>query len=216
MRTDHCKSQGRAKQLRQVPRHTGIREGVYPLRHRRQRTRTPQKAVHQLLQRHHSHDDPELTREDSDKDDDIAKVRLQNRGLQEAMSWDPTMSITAYFTGLDKFQISLVDRGISTSVEEKAMAAGARMWESEMFTEDQMVAWENKPAVDQNKSKKAKKRWTCNLWPEHTKRKRQAPVTVFIESARRKLRTHDVSWLERHQTTPLHETPSLGMVLDHL
>jgi hypothetical protein len=63
--------------------------------------------------------------------------------------WDPTMNITAYFTGLDKFQISLADRGISTSVEEKAMAAGARMWESEMFTEDQMVAWENKPTVDQ-------------------------------------------------------------------
>jgi hypothetical protein len=53
--------------------------------------------------------------------------------------WDPTMSIMAYFTGLDKFQISLADRGISTSVEEKAMAAGARMWERKMFTEDQMV-----------------------------------------------------------------------------
>jgi hypothetical protein len=63
--------------------------------------------------------------------------------------WDPTMSITAYFTGLDKFQISLADRGISTSVKEKAMAAGARMWESKMFTEDQMVAWENRPAADQ-------------------------------------------------------------------
>jgi hypothetical protein len=63
--------------------------------------------------------------------------------------WDPTMSITAYFTGLGKFQISLADCGISTSVEEKAMAAGARMWESEMFTEDQMVAGENKPAVNQ-------------------------------------------------------------------
>jgi hypothetical protein len=63
--------------------------------------------------------------------------------------WDPTMSITAYFTGLDKFQISLADCSISTSVEEKAMAAGARMWESEIFTEDQMVAWENKPVVDQ-------------------------------------------------------------------
>ena len=25
------------------------------------------------------------------------------------------------------------------------MVAGTRMWESEMFTEDQMVAWENKP-----------------------------------------------------------------------
>jgi hypothetical protein len=39
--------------------------------------------------------------------------------------WDPTMSITAYFIGLDKFQISLADRGISLSVKEKAMAAGA-------------------------------------------------------------------------------------------
>jgi hypothetical protein len=65
------------------------------------------------------------------------------------LMWDPTMSITAYLTGLHKFQISLVDRGISTSVEEKAMAAGARMWESKMFTEDQMVAWENRPAFDQ-------------------------------------------------------------------
>jgi hypothetical protein len=63
--------------------------------------------------------------------------------------WDPTMSITAYFTGLDKFQISLVDCGILTSVEEKAMAIGARMWENKMFTEDQMVAWENRPTADQ-------------------------------------------------------------------
>ncbi len=29
------------------------------------------------------------------------------------------------------------------------MAAGTRMWESKMFTEDQMVAWENKPAAQQ-------------------------------------------------------------------
>jgi hypothetical protein len=29
------------------------------------------------------------------------------------------------------------------------MAAGARMWESKMFTKDQMVAWENKTAVQQ-------------------------------------------------------------------
>jgi hypothetical protein len=64
--------------------------------------------------------------------------------------WDPMMSITAYFTSLDKFQISLADRGISTSVEKKAMAAGVQMWESKMFTEDQMVAWENRPAVDQS------------------------------------------------------------------
>jgi hypothetical protein len=58
--------------------------------------------------------------------------------------WDPTTSITAYFTQLDRFQVSLGDRGIATSEEEKTMAAGAQMWNSEMFTEDQMVAWENK------------------------------------------------------------------------
>ncbi len=29
------------------------------------------------------------------------------------------------------------------------MAAGAQMWESKMFTKDQMVVWENKPLVDQ-------------------------------------------------------------------
>ena len=53
--------------------------------------------------------------------------------------WDPTMSIMAYFT----------DCGISTSIKEKAMAAGTRMRESKMFTEDQMVAWENRPTIDQ-------------------------------------------------------------------
>jgi hypothetical protein len=36
-----------------------------------------------------------------------------------------------------------------TSVEEKMMAAGAPMWESKMFTEDQIVAWENKPTTNQ-------------------------------------------------------------------
>ncbi len=63
--------------------------------------------------------------------------------------WDPTMSITAYFTGLKKFKNSLADRGISMSVKEMTMAAGARMWESKMFTKDQLVLWENKPAANQ-------------------------------------------------------------------
>jgi hypothetical protein len=63
--------------------------------------------------------------------------------------WDPTTSITAYFTQLDCFQVSLGNCGIGTSEAEKTMAAGAQMWQSEMFTEDQMVAWENKPAAQQ-------------------------------------------------------------------
>ncbi len=66
-----------------------------------------------------------------------------------AKQWDLTTSIMAYFTGLNKFRTSLVDCGISTSIDEMTMAAGARMWESEMFTKDQMVAWENKPAAQQ-------------------------------------------------------------------
>jgi hypothetical protein len=44
-----------------------------------------------------------------------------------AKQWYPTTSITAYFTGLDKFRNSLADRSISTSVEEMTMAAGAWM-----------------------------------------------------------------------------------------
>jgi hypothetical protein len=63
--------------------------------------------------------------------------------------WDPTTSITTYFTQLDRFQVSLGDRGIAVSEEEKTMAAGAQMWNSEMFTEDQMVAWENRTAEQQ-------------------------------------------------------------------
>jgi hypothetical protein len=63
--------------------------------------------------------------------------------------WDPTTSITAYFAQLDRFQVQLGDRGITTSDEEKTMAAGAQMWKSEIFTEDQMVAWENKTPAHQ-------------------------------------------------------------------
>jgi hypothetical protein len=62
-------------------------------------------------------------------------------------SWDPTTSITAYFTQLDRFQVSRGDCNIATSDAEKTITAGVQMWQSEMFKEDQMVAWENKPAA---------------------------------------------------------------------
>jgi hypothetical protein len=57
--------------------------------------------------------------------------------------WDPTTSIIAYFTQLDRFQVPLSNCSIATSDAEKTMAAGAQIWQSEMFIEDQMVAWEN-------------------------------------------------------------------------
>jgi hypothetical protein len=63
--------------------------------------------------------------------------------------WDPTTSITAYFTQLNPFQVSLGDRGIATRKAKKTMAARAQMWQSKIFTEDQMVAWKNKTAAQQ-------------------------------------------------------------------
>jgi hypothetical protein len=63
--------------------------------------------------------------------------------------WGPTMSITMYFSLLDCFQVLLGNRGIATSNKEKTMAAGAQMWQSKMFTEDQMVVWENRGAMVQ-------------------------------------------------------------------
>ena len=75
------------------------------------------------------------------------KFEYQTNGYNTP--WDPTTSITAYFTQLDCFQVSLGDRGIMTSNQEKTMAAGAQMWQSEMFMEDQMVTWENRTSATQ-------------------------------------------------------------------
>ncbi len=75
------------------------------------------------------------------------KFEYKSKGY--AKQWDPTSSITAYFTGLNKFRTSLANCGISTSVDKMTMAAGAGMWELEMFTKNQVVAWENKPAAQQ-------------------------------------------------------------------
>ncbi len=55
----------------------------------------------------------------------LQKFEYKAEGYRK--QWDPTTSITAYFTGLDKFCTSLADRGILTSVDKMTMAAGARM-----------------------------------------------------------------------------------------
>jgi hypothetical protein len=43
------------------------------------------------------------------------KYDYKTKGYRKA--WDPTIRITAYFTGLDRFQISLDDCGILTGIE---------------------------------------------------------------------------------------------------
>ncbi len=52
-------------------------------------------------------------------------------------------------TSLNRFRTALADRSIATSIEEMTMVVGVRMWESKMFTKDQIVAWENKTPVQQ-------------------------------------------------------------------
>jgi hypothetical protein len=54
----------------------------------------------------------------------IKMTTSQKFEYKAGKQWDPTTSITAYLTGLNKFQTSLANR----SIKEMAMAAGARMW----------------------------------------------------------------------------------------
>ncbi len=57
--------------------------------------------------------------------------------------WNPTTGIPAYLTQLNCLKVSLCDCGTSRSEAENAMKTGAQMWQSVMFTEEQMVLWEN-------------------------------------------------------------------------
>jgi hypothetical protein len=91
------------------------------------------------------------------------KFEYKSKGYGK--QWDPTTSITVYFTGLDKFRTSLADHGIETSIKEMKTAAGARMWESEMFTKDQMAVWKNKPAAQQ--TWQALQDYFTKKWLEH-------------------------------------------------
>jgi hypothetical protein len=77
----------------------------------------------------------------------VQKYKYETNGYNTP--WDPTMSIAAYFSLLDCFQVLLSNRRIATSNKEKTMAEGVQMWQSEMFTEDQMVIWENRGAMAQ-------------------------------------------------------------------
>ena len=89
------------------------------------------------------------------------------------LPWDPTISIIAYFTQLSHFQVSLGDCGITTRDAKKTMGAGAQMWQNEMITEDQMVAWGNKTVVQQTWA--ALRRYFTKKW---LKRKQYSSTTA--------------------------------------
>jgi hypothetical protein len=71
------------------------------------------------------------------------KIQVQCKPL------GPNNEHNKVFLLLDCFQVSLGDRGIATCDKEKMMAAGAQMWQSKMFREDQMVVWEDRGVMAQ-------------------------------------------------------------------
>ncbi len=154
---DCCTPQGRTNAMRQLPWHAGSRQRT-PALWRGQRCSCTHgmgnDALAPLKKQYINFGDAtihsmilHLQEKTAIKMTTSQKFEYKSEGY--AKQWYPTTSIMAYFTGLNNFRTSLADRGISTSVDEMTMAAGARMWELEMFTKDQMVPWENKPAAQQ-------------------------------------------------------------------
>jgi hypothetical protein len=66
------------------------------------------------------------------QNDNSVEARVQDDGIQQPVGSNNKHH--SIFEQLDRFQVSLGDCGIATSKEEKTMAAGAQMWNSEMFT----------------------------------------------------------------------------------
>ena len=65
-----------------------------------------------------------------------------------ATNWDGSGDLQAYFAEIDRFELTLPDRGLDVPTGRKVLAVGAMMWDSGQFTSKQMHTWENKPPVD--------------------------------------------------------------------
>jgi hypothetical protein len=147
MQTVRGTAQNKAKKLQGLPEGQRGREGTHPLCSWQQHSCSPQEAIYwfgnmmALAMINH------LRLKTVIRMTTTQKYEYKTNGYNTP--WDPTMSITVYFSLLNCFQVLLGDCGIATSNEEKTMAAGAQMWQSETFTEDQMVVWETRGAMAQ-------------------------------------------------------------------
>ena len=109
------------------------------------------------------------------------KDRYKTQGY--AKPWDTSKNIITYFKELENFKEKLEARGIATSTAEMATAAVARMYDSNHFTEEQMIAWENKPDADQVNMTTMKTYFT-KIYREHLQySKASKGSTRFNESA---------------------------------
>jgi hypothetical protein len=62
--------------------------------------------------------------------------------------WDQTTNILSYFTKLDKAQVAMVKAHVPCADATKAIQAAAQMDASNLFSEEQITAWEEKPHTD--------------------------------------------------------------------
>ena len=82
-------------------------------------------------------------------------LALTNREKQSKLKecelpWEPGEDVGAYFTKLDKLEEELDNEyGIEWPTSMKMMVALGAMYDSNTFDEREMMAWEEKPAVDQ-------------------------------------------------------------------
>jgi hypothetical protein len=138
------------QELQGLPERRRGGKGTHPVRLRRRCGGATQEAVHRIRRHNCPPNDRLLCLKTAIRMTTAQKFEYKTNGYNTLR--DPTTSITAYFTQLDHLQVSLGDRGIATSDQEKTMAAGAQMWQSKMFTEDQMIAWENRTSATQTRA----------------------------------------------------------------
>ena len=96
--------------------------------------------------------------------------------------WDTTECITNYWKHLDELTTEFGECNIATSEEEKVMSEVTRMWESEFFTDKNLIKWEKKEASDQTWPNL--KIYFTELYQSHTQySKSLAKRSKFHESA---------------------------------
>jgi hypothetical protein len=80
----------------------------------------------------------------------LAATTTDQTSLQAKLlePWDQTTNILSYFTKLDKAQVAMVKAHVPCEDAAKAIQAAAQMDASNLFSEEQITAWEEKVHTD--------------------------------------------------------------------
>jgi hypothetical protein len=80
----------------------------------------------------------------------LASTTADQTSLQAKLMepWDQTTNILSYFTKLDKAQVAMVKAHVPCADAAKAIQAAAQMDASNIFSEEQIIGWEEKAHTD--------------------------------------------------------------------